>query len=164
MTHTNSNGTHDGTQRVPVNEAAGILGISTEAARQRIKRGSLATERDADGNVLVLLKDVGTHTNGDSTRTTGDGTHDGTVDLSGLLESKDETIMLLRQQIEAEREANRENRRLLAAALERIPAIEPPETRDDPETGTEGESSTETPDEDAGRERASWWRRFFGIE
>src|SRR3954447_18968745 len=147
MTHTNGNGTYDGTQRVPVNAAAGILGISTEATRQRIKRGSLATERDADGNVLVLLKDVGMRTNSDSTNTTGDGTHDGTVDLSDLLESKDETIMLLRQQIEAEREANRENRRLLAAALERIPAIEAPEPRDAPETPSEGEGGEDVPPE-----------------
>ena len=43
----------------------------------------------------------------------------------------------LREQLDKEREANRENRRLLAAALERIPAIEASEARESPQTGSE---------------------------
>jgi hypothetical protein len=78
-----------------------------------------------------------------------------------------ELIATLRDQLEAEREANREMRRLLAAALERIPELEPP--RDEPEApesaretaGTaEPWSATEgTQEQTAPR---PWWRRMFG--
>jgi hypothetical protein len=56
--------------------------------------------------------------------------------LEGRLDSaKDETIATLREQLEAERQAQAEARRLLMAALERIPQLEAPqETRESPET------------------------------
>ena len=131
MTRTNGDKTSDGTRRFSVTEAAGVLGISTEATRQRIKRGTLDTERDADGNVFVLLDADRTRTTDDRTRTNTDGTHtnsdrtnDGTAAMPSLIEGQQDQIEFLRQQLQAEREANRKNRRLLAAALERIPAIE----------------------------------------
>jgi hypothetical protein len=69
-----------------------------------------------------------------------------------LLEAKDDTIRILREQLAAEREANRENRRLLLAALER------------PVRGLEA-GTEEDPPESAGgpQERSSrpWWR-FWG--
>src|SRR5215208_7142019 len=77
-------GTPGGTLRLPVNEAAAVLGISTEATRQRVKRGTLPTERDEEGNVFVLLDDDGTGggTRSDNVGTAGstaDGTADGTA-------------------------------------------------------------------------------------
>ncbi len=60
---------------------------------------------------------------------------------------------MLREQLAAEREANRENRRLLLAALERpVRELEAGEGKDPPE-------ESEGP-----RERSSrpWWRRLFG--
>jgi hypothetical protein len=91
--------TTDRMLRLTVPEAAGAMGISAEAVRQRIKRGTLTTEKDASGTVYS-----------------------------------------------EERTANRENRRLLAAALERIPAIEeaPSEPRDAPETGSDLRPGVET--------------------
>jgi hypothetical protein len=71
----------------------------------------------------------------------------------------------LRSQLASEREANRENRRLLAAALERIPAIEaPPDTppsepREGPPSPSEGSVGVGPTNE----ERRSWLRRFFGL-
>nr|MDP9458334.1 hypothetical protein [Actinomycetota bacterium] len=83
-------------------------------------------------------------------------------------------IASLERQLEAERGANRENRRLLAAALERIPAIEPPGPRDEPETVAETSGRTDAPEEPTepqrtaqepeGPPRRSWWRRWFVIE
>ena len=77
----------------------------------------------------------------------------------------------LREQLEAERQAHAEARRLLAAALERIPPqIEPsretpseaPEARATP---SEPVPNTERPPEaETGGERRSWWRRVFGGE
>jgi hypothetical protein len=66
----------------------------------------------------------------------------------------------LREQLEAERQAHAEARRLLAAALERIPAIEAPqEPSEAPTAPSEPVPYTETPPE---AERVPWWRRWFG--
>ncbi len=89
------------------------------------------------------------------------------ADASALVAAKDETISLLRSQLEAERTANAENRRLLAAALERIPAeLEAPRgPRDGHETATAGPDrqerrpATDGAQEGAETRRSSWWRR-----
>ena len=83
-----------------------------------------------------------------------------------LVDAKDETIHVLREQLEAERAANRENRRLLAAALERIPAIEAPAdtaspaSRDASVTSSEDGSGTPAPPQE---EQVPWWRRLLGM-
>jgi hypothetical protein len=108
--------------RYPVTEAANILGISTEATRQRIKRGTLPTERDEEGNVFVLLKGNGTRTTADSTRTDANGTDDGTLGGTHTnanrtgdgTDEKERLIRFLSEQLEHEREVNRENRRIIA--------------------------------------------------
>ena len=107
--------------RLPVTEAAAVLGISTEATRQRVKRGTLPTERDEVGNVFVLLDPDSTlGGTGGGTRGDGGGTPGGTA----LIDAKDETIRTLREQLEAEREANRENRRIIAGLVQRVPELE----------------------------------------
>jgi hypothetical protein len=129
MTGTDGDSTGDGMKRFPVTEAAGILGISTEATRQRIKRGTLPTERDEEGNVFVLLK----RTTADSTRTDTNGTNAGT-------DVKERLIEFLRDQLREEREANRENRRIIAGLVQRVFELEPaPEYRESRETAPEGE-------------------------
>src|SRR4051812_29867876 len=42
-------------QRVTVPEAATILGLSEDAVRSRLKRGTLAKEKGRDGTVFVVL-------------------------------------------------------------------------------------------------------------
>jgi hypothetical protein len=65
-----------------------------------------------------------------------------------------------------ERQAHSEARRLLAAALERIPAIEAPsEERERRETPDHEPESTDSRTEQAEPQRSaerSWWRRMFG--
>jgi hypothetical protein len=57
-------------------------------------------------------------------------------------------------------EENRRKDHLLAAALERIPAIEASES---PETPAEEQSGTETPPErETDTQHRPWWRRMFG--
>jgi|SRR5215208_944255 len=153
--------TTDRTLRLTVPEAAGAMGISAEAVRQRIKRGTLTTEKDAGGTVYVLL-------DADSTRTNGNRTYDITTDSTGLVEELRDRVRSLETQLFEERTANRENRRLLAAALERIPAIEeaPSEPRDATETGSGLHPGVDPQGDDAGPEagvsrRSSWWRRLF---
>jgi excisionase family DNA binding protein len=138
-------------RRVTVAEAAVLLGISEGAVRMRVKRGTLPSTREG-GRLYVLL-------NIDPT-TEPERPHDGTHDRTS------ELIDTLREQLEAERQAHAEARRLLAAALERIPAIEAPsEDRESPETLEEEPGRAEPrPTTVGSRESVQrpWWRRWFG--
>jgi DNA-directed RNA polymerase specialized sigma24 family protein len=141
-------------RRWPVSEAAEVLGITVDALRSRIKRGAIDHVREG-GRVYVLL-DPGQGTASQGQGDTSQGQDTGQ-------DYRDALIDTLREQLVEERNANRENRRLLAAALERIPAIEAPETRDAPENTTEPRPATEAPASDTEQPRASGWRRFFGL-
>lgn len=142
--------------RVTVEDAAKVLGISVDAVRKRIERGTLRNEK-RDGTRYVLL-------DGDMTeQDTGRTHHDN--DMTPLIESLQDQIRYLREQLDAEREANRENRRLLAAALERIPELEP--AREPPREPREAptEASEEPGGVEVGPEQekpVSWWQRLFG--
>jgi chromosome segregation ATPase len=150
-------------QRVTVAQAAEILGVTVEAVRGRIKRGTLDHER-TDKSVFVLLE---TDQPYDRPRPDIDQTADRLQsDSSALISAKDETIATLRDQLEAERQAHAEARRLLMAALERIPAIEAPsddressETVDDQQGGDQPHS--DAPGAQEGVQRP-WWRRLLG--
>ncbi len=164
MTRTNGNSTGDGMGRFPVTEAANILGISTEATRQRIKRGTLPTERDEEGNVFVLLK----RTTADSTRTDANGTYDGThTNANSTYEGTDDKerlIEFLRDQLREEREANRENRRIIAGLVQRVPELEPvrgPREASVSASAQPGNGEEAPEDQDRPQERRSWWRRIF---
>jgi hypothetical protein len=119
----------------------------------RIKRGTLRSEKRG-GRVHVLLGP------GPNAEHTTDRTTDHTEEL----------IATLREQLDLERQAHAEARRLLAAALERIPpaidAPASPEARESTET-VESPGPRERPftDEERtqkGTQRRSWWRRVFG--
>ena len=134
-------------RRVDLREAAEILDTSVDAVRKRIQRGTLESEK-ADGKVYVWLDDGAPRSDIDA--------------LISEMRAHNET---LREQLEAERQAHAEARRLLAAALERIPAIEAPSdapggpetASEEPGRGDEGRAEPQEPSE--GR---SWWRRIFG--
>jgi hypothetical protein len=165
------------TRRVTVAEAADILGITAEAVRTRIKRGKLDSVKDPPlpgGTVYVLLQADQTRPNADPTSQGQDQTTDQTG--SALLEAKDDLIATLREQLQAERQAHSEARRLLAAALERIPPqleaargeeSTPYEPRESPESpgpsdtttnaGGGPQTGTERP-----QERRGFWSRLFG--
>jgi hypothetical protein len=72
-------------------------------------------------------------------------------DNAALISAKDETIAALREQLEAERQAHSGARRLLMAALERIPPqLEAPQ---------EASEASETVEEEPERaEPAEYWR------
>ena len=148
-------------RRVTVSEAAGLLGITPEAVRMRIKRDTLRSER-RDGRVFVLLgPDRPTEHTTERTDPTDHRERD-----------RDELIAHLRSEVEAWREEARRKDHLLMAALERIPAIEasqqePPEAA---ETVEEEPGRASPRPADAGPQTApqrpwrSWWRRRFGLD
>jgi hypothetical protein len=152
-------------QSVTVAQAAEILGVTVEAIRGRIKRGTLEHERHS-GTVYVLLEaDQSTNRTRPDTDQTTDRLQS---DSTALISAKDETIATLRDQLEAERQAHAEARRLLMAALERIPPqLEAPqEARESPQTvGEEPERAEPQPvavESQESVQRPWWWRKVFG--
>ena len=68
-------------------------------------------------------------------------------------------VSFLRQQLEQEREANRENRRIIAGLVQRVPELEAaPESRESLEKIPEGVTEGDAPPEPTKR---SWLYRFF---
>jgi hypothetical protein len=150
-------------RRLTVPEAAEALGISPEAVRARIHRGTLRKDKAPDGTVYVRIID-------DRSRPIVDDT----PDQSGVEEVLREQVTHLRGQLDQEREANRENRRIIAALIQRVPELEAPQR---PSEAREGDASYA---DDAGhqpegngaapqgaperRSEQSWWRRWFGFE
>jgi hypothetical protein len=153
-------------RRLTVTQAAAALSITEAAVRGRVKRGTLRSYREGR-TVYVLL------TGGESA-SKRDESHGESGDQSEL-------IAVLREQLAAEREANRENRRIIAGLVQRIPELEAtPEPRDEPETSRQDaggahdrgdddrrQTGAEKPSTNWGRsqeetERRPWWRRIFG--
>jgi hypothetical protein len=113
-----------------VNSAADELGVSTDAVRKRISRGTLRSDR-RDGTVRVWLDDSGTEAG-----------REAQVDGGALVEVLKEQAEYLREQLAEEREARRRADTIIAqltqanaALAARVPELEAPsETRDEPET------------------------------
>ena len=70
---------------------------------------------------------------------TGQDTSQPPSDSTALISANDETIAALRDQLEAERRAHAEARRIIAGLVERIPAIEAP--TDAPQSPEQGEQA-----------------------
>jgi hypothetical protein len=150
-------------ERYTVVQAADMLGITTGAVRNRLSRGTLQKEKEG-GTVYVLLPGDILQDAERDVRDTPHGMPHGEPDT--LTSELRDRLRYVEGQLEAERKAHAEARRLLAAALERIPAIEAPqEARESPGT-VEEEPERAEPRSRAGdaREGAQrpWWRRVFG--
>ncbi len=170
-------------RRLTVAQAAEVLGVSANAVRMRVRRGSLASEKDAEGRVWILVGP-------DEQASVTDQHAPDQPTRSELTEELRDRIAYLERQVEDEREARREEsrelRRLLAGLIERVPELEapaetPPETQDATRTGSEGPGRADTPQQDtrpgegdsgplwhsadAAPEEPPirpWWRRWFG--
>ena len=120
---------HPSTERVSVPQAADHLGTTVDAIRKRVQRNTIPHDRDRDGRVWILLDTGRPRQDTDQDIDRPQSEPDALIsEMRGRIED-------LREQLEAERQAHAEARRLLAAALERIPAIEaPPKARESPET------------------------------
>src|SRR5215212_12087872 len=161
-------------RRLTVHQAAKVLGITPEAVRSRTQRGTLAKEKGDDVTVYVRLNDDQLRTNADKQTDQSAYIGDQTDDQSQLVEHMASEIEHLREMLALRDEEIRRRDHLLAAALERIPAIESPDTPSEPressETSSQEPHSThappmpETPVSDAHHKRRSWWRAFFGLE
>jgi len=142
------------------------LGISEAGVRKRVQRGQIPYERDETGRLWVYLD--ASVTEGRKSRDR-DGRSRESSASTLLLDELRAHNRTLAEQLEAERRSNGENRRIIAALTQRIPAIEAPvETpQGPPEASTaateqpgriEPPASVEGPQE--GTERVPWWRMF----
>jgi hypothetical protein len=153
---------HDTAGRwLDVNSAAEELGVSTDAVRKRISRGTLRSDRK-DGTVRVWLDDGGTEAG-----------REAQVDGGALVEVLKEQAEYLREQLAEEREARRRADTIIAqltqanaALAARVPELEAPqeasgasETVEEEPEGAEPRSDAPGPQEGALR---PWWRRMFG--
>ena len=169
--------------RVSVNEAALVLGVTVDAIRKRVQRGTIPHQRDDAGRVWVLLEAAksmqGTPTS--TGRDESEHVHDTdqdmyqTEDQSHLVESLEDQVGYLRgvietrdKELEARTEELRRKDHIIAALTERIPELESPastEQRDVPESAPAPQVSAETPtDAESSQEptqRRSWLYRFF---
>ncbi len=167
-------------RRVTVRDAADELGITVEAVRNRIKRGTLASEKQ-EGTVFVLLDGERVHTDQptagrDQPRGRPTDGHDRTRDQprpddqpAELVEELRDRIAYLERQVEEEREARRRADTLMARLMDRVPEIEPPGSPDPPgarESAMASETRADTPTASAspqkGVQRRSWWQRLLG--
>ena len=128
-----------------VSEAAEVLGITRDAVYKRVERDKIRHEKDADGQLYVYVEksETGQRQNVQS-------------ESSALTSALEARIESLERQLEAERGSSAELRRLLAAALERIPPqLEAPsEPRESPVPKSEEDSPTP-------EQPGPWWRRIL---
>jgi hypothetical protein len=151
-------GAHRGVQRATLAEAAELLGISKSAVRQRVRRGTLRSDKGEDGRVYVYVDPSMHHVPPYTPQAEG-----------ALVEELRDRIRYLERQVEEERNARYRADELLARLMERAQIEPPPETRESPQTVEAEQERVEprpdAPDAQEGEQRQqerSWWRRMFG--
>lgn len=151
-------------ERLTVAEAARRLGVSPEAVRKRIKRSTIEHDQDQDGltHVYVDVDNQVGNPSPDAEPDTVANPH-----LERLLQNQEREIEYLRSQLEDANARDRENRRIIAGLVQRIPELEAPpqsaqEAEDVAESAFGGESREEAAEEPTeAQERRPWWRRIF---
>jgi hypothetical protein len=115
-------------------EAAAELGISKDAVRQRIRRGTLRSDKGEDGRVYVYLDPSMYAVHDDAPERRSEARdHD-------LVDELRDRVSYLERQVEEEREARRRADTLLARLMDRVPELEAPqEPADAPETVEESQ-------------------------
>lgn len=112
---------HDSSRSsMTVAEAARALGISESAVHKRVKRGELGHERTPNGRLIVYLDSAATSA-ADRDRVRGES-HDANPERHAR--SLEDEVQHLRDELEQEREANRENNLIITALEERIAELE----------------------------------------
>ncbi len=161
----------DGFDRLTVAEAAERLGVTQDAVRKRMARGTIRHVRE-DGRLYVYLDTFERASN--TVQDEGRDDASKTVQDAG----QDRYVAALEDQIQfLRRELERKDAILLRLA-ERIPELEaPPEPRDEPETSAEVSGGTDARPERAEPQRGAqdpegiaeernarrpWWLRWLG--
>ncbi len=153
-----------GVDRVTVQDAARLLGISEGAVRKRVTRNTLRHDKEEDGRVYVYLDER-------DTRGVDAGQYGGVG--AGVDPHNDALISSLEDQIAYLREENRRKDEIImqqAVTVRQLTAAQEPrgapETSPDvpegpsPRSGTAGAQEGARPTEETARR--PWWVRVFG--
>ena len=151
-------------------EASEELGVSVEAVRKRVKRGSLRSDKSPDGKVYVYM-DEGVYASPPGREKAGDE----------LVEELREQVAYLRSQLDVRAEEIQRRDVIISQLTQatsnltnRLRELEPP--REVPQAPQEPAGQAESPPgwPDAGRDASGtqgatqgqearpWWRRWFG--
>jgi hypothetical protein len=127
--------------RLTLRQAAAALGVSESAIRKRVARGTLRSDMGPDGRRYVYLDTVAD--------TVTDGADAAPHERNALISELRAHNDTLREQLEAERQAHAEARRIIAGLMERIPAIKAPQESSEAAETVEEEPEREDPQPDA---------------
>ncbi len=142
--------------RISVQEAAEVLGVTQSAVRKRVQRGTLPWDKDSEGRLYVYvdLPETSPETGADRKRDTAAG------------QSRDELLEAYRDQVEFLRRELERKDTILMSLMQRVPEIEPaPEPRETPVTPSEDTKGTakggSSAEQQEPAQRRSWLYRFF---
>jgi excisionase family DNA binding protein len=143
-------------QRLTVQEAAEVLGVTVDSVRGRIKRGTLTSIKGEAGTVYVLLEErVSSDQSPGEFQLANDQPHD----QSQLVDRMASEIEFLRGELQR-KDA------ILLSMTEGLKALEAPsQPRESPVSSSEdADNGTPPPEQQEPSQRRSWWREFFGLE
>jgi len=135
-----------------VAQASAALGVSQDAVRKRIARGTIPHDRDESGRVYVYLSPSET-------------VHKTDQDIGGSGATKtvqDAYILSLEDQIAFLRRELERKDAILLNLSSKIPQLEPPESPETVEEAPEGAEPYSATGEAQEGVRRPWWRRVFG--
>src|ERR687898_746873 len=147
--------------RISVAQAAERLGVTQDAVRKRIARGTIRHEKDYEGRILVYLDTFERESN-----TVQDNGQDGEsktvsdADQHKYTRSLEDQIDFLRRELERKDT-------IIMSLTQRIPKLEAsPEPREAHGTASEGTAMSTAPQEQQQEpsQQRSWLYRFFGLE
>jgi hypothetical protein len=150
-------------RREDVRGAAEALGVTVEAVRKRISRGTLRSEKGPDGTRYVWLDD-----GPDDGRAHNGSGPDFRADA--VLDAKEETIAELRERVdqlgrilETRDEELRRKDTIIMTLAQRVPELEAPANgQDNSEEPSHGTREAEDGERENGPEKRSWWLRWLG--
>ena len=153
----------DALDKVSVAQAAHRLGITQDAVRKRIARGTIRHGKDHEGRTFVYLDTLfeGESKTDQVNGQDGESKTVSDADQDKYTRSLEDQIAFLRRELERKDT-------IIMSLAQRIPQLKAaPEPREARVRAPEGADKGSTPPEQhetlQGRER-SWWRAFFGLE
>ena len=146
--------------KLTVAQAADRLGVTQDAVRKRIARGTIRHEKDYEGRIFVYL-----NTFESASKTAQDNAQDAEsktvsdADQDKYTRSLEDQVDFLRRELERKDT-------IIMSLTQRIPELEAsPEPREGHGTASEETvKSTTPPEQQESSQRRSWWRAFFGLE
>jgi len=150
----------DALDKISVAQAANRLGITQDAVRKRIARGTIRHGKDQEGRIFVYL-DTLFERESKTDQANGQDRESKTVlddDQDKYTRSLEDQIHFLRRELERKDT-------IIMSLTQRIPELEAsPEPREGHVTASEEAAegtTTAPPEQEEPSQRRSWWREFF---